>query len=726
MMKMPEVIDNYKILNLIKETDKACFYLCCDNAEEHWLLKVYKKNRKSRLSSLMDIKHPNAVEVIKEGFVFDSYSYMNKEYEIMAYLEAATTLCENMPVKENEVFEIIRQLAECLNVLHQKGFVHRNVTPENILMNGNEPILISYGFVTEIDLQDNVEEVLTKVFKQNEDVTGTEGFIAPEVYSGIISPAVDYFSLGMTLFYLLTGRKLSDKKENKNYKKGLFTGSFIDDVNRTAVLTVRQKQIICGLITLQHDKRWGYEELTRFFNGDDVAVYSDWNPPEPFVFGWKRLFDLKSIADELLKHPVYGARIIKNKKFTNYLVQLGLNKKAEQINNLIENKQASYSSSELCSVVYLTINDMKYKICDGKELKTKEDFYSLSEQLKKRVEYLVLSKKTLFCMWLSVLFEVNLSDFYSELNREDDFERFIAINEKRNKEGLWLLLIQFLNDKKIIIDVKPLPDAFFMPNLRQIIKKTACDEFRKKGSLFLVRKNDKYTVYNLTDCNRIFKHTFSDITGFVGGYILYNGKREPYVVIQKGRKPFVQKLNDAFEYFLNVEDYSSLNKLISLSFEYFHLNGDVIEKRKILDYINENHIEDLSAFAKLYYSLLQYEKRKINTYDFTREIKKICDEISKNPDENSYLVINELGKIYYQLDMKDEAMKCFEQGISLDINKKLINEIAIALMLYEQKKYKDAVAYFKLCLNERPESVRGNGEIFTLYSEACSALGLPA
>lgn len=723
---MPEVIDNYKILNLIKETAKACFYLCCDNVEKHLLLKVYKKNKKSRLLSLTDIMHPNAVEVINEGFVFDSVSSMNKEYEIMAYLEAATALYENMPLEENEAFEIIRQLAECLNVFHQKGFVHRNVTPENILMNGNEPVLISYGCITEIDLQDNVDEALTKVFKQNEDVTGTEGFIAPEVYSGIISPAVDYFSLGMTLFYLLTGRKLSDKKENKNYKKGLFSGNFIDDVNKTAELTVRQKQIICGLITLQHDKRWGYKELTRFFNGEDVAVYSDWNPPEPFVFRWKKMFDLKSIADELLKHPVSGARIIKNKKLTNYLLQLGLNKKADQINKLVANKQTSYNSMELCSVVYLTINDMKYKICDGKELKTKEDFYSLSEQLKKRVEYLMLSREPLFCMWLSVLFEVNLNDFYLQLNSEEDFERFIAINEKRNKEGLWNLLVQFLNDKKIIVDVKPLPDTFFMYNIVQITKKTVCDEFRKNGSLFLMRENKKYIAYNLINCKKIFRRKFSDITGFVGGYILYDGKREPYVVIQKGRNPFAKKLNDAFEYFLNIEDHSSLNKLISLSFEYFHLNGDVIEKRRILDYVNENHIDDLSAFAKLYYSLVQYEKRKINTYEFIHEIKKICDEISKNPDENSYLVINEIGKIYYQLDMKGEARKCFKQGISLDINKKMNNEIAIALMLSEQKKYKDAVAYFKLCLNERPESVRGNSEVFTLYSEACAALGLPA
>ena len=79
----------------------------------------------------------------------------------------------------------------------------------------------------------------------------------------------------------------------------------------------------------------------------------------------------------------------------------------------------------------------------------------------------------------------------------------------------------------------------------------------------------------------------TDITGFVGGYILYDGKREAYVVIQKGRNPFAKKLNDAFEYFLNIEDHSSLNKLISLSFEYFHLNGVVIEKRRILDYVNE-------------------------------------------------------------------------------------------------------------------------------------------
>lgn len=710
-------------MNLLFETDKACFYLCRDNAENSFILKVYKKNKKCLMSTLTDIKHTNAVEVVKEGFVFDAETSENKQYEIMPYIEKGIPLSKKAPLTENEAFEITRQIADCLNMFHQKGLIHRNVTPDNILLDGTKPLLTSYGCVTDIDLEDDVNEALTQVFKKKEEVTGTEGYIAPEVYSGIISPAVDFFSLGMTLFYLLTGRTICD---NKEFKKSLLSGTFIDEVNRTAQLTIRSKQIISGLITLQHDKRWRANDLERFFKGEDVEVYSDWNPPEPFVFRRKKIFDLKTIAADFLKHPVSGARMIKKHKLTKYLLQLGLDKMAEQINQLIANEQNSYSSMELCSAVYLAINNMTYKICEGKELKTKEDFYSLSEQLKKRVEYLVLSKEPLFCMWLSILFNVNLNDFHSELKCEENFERFVVINEKRNAEGLWPLLIQFLTNKEINVDVKQLPDSFFLANAQKIITMTDCDEFRKNGNLLAIIEDDNYVVYNLIDCKRIVSNTFSDIKGFKGGFILFDGKHEPSVIIQRGRNPFVKSLTETLEFFLSKEDYKSLNTLISISFELFHANKYIVWERKVLDYVEENHNEDLSAFARLYYSLIQWEKGVINTYAFSQKIEEMRDEVSKKKGENSYIVLNEIGKIFYQLDRKDDAMKCFEKGMTFDIHKEMINELAIGIILSEQKKYKDAVAYYRLCLNERPELIRGNEEIFSLYTEACASLGLSA
>ena len=200
-MNIPENIDSYEFLSLEKETEKALFYSCKDKTGKKCLIKFYKKNKKPHQNSLTKIYIPNAIEILKDGKFFDADTSKYFDYEIMPYLENATLLSEHVPLPEKEAFEIIKKLSECLNIFHKKGFIHRDVTPENILMNGNEPILISYGCLTEIDSQDDVDVSLTKVFKAKKDVTGTDGFIAPEVYTGVISPAVDYFCLGMTLYF---------------------------------------------------------------------------------------------------------------------------------------------------------------------------------------------------------------------------------------------------------------------------------------------------------------------------------------------------------------------------------------------------------------------------------------------------------------------------------------------------------------------------------------------
>ena len=82
-------------------------------------------------------------------------------------------------------------------------------------------------------------------------------------------------------------------------------------VNKNPVLSVKQKRLICGLITLQHDKRWGYDEISRFLNGEDVQVYTDWNPPEPFVFGFKKYFDVQLLSETFLKHSILSLELVR-------------------------------------------------------------------------------------------------------------------------------------------------------------------------------------------------------------------------------------------------------------------------------------------------------------------------------------------------------------------------------------------------------------------------------
>ena len=89
------------------------------------------------------------------------------------------------------------QMAEALIFLHQHHILHRDIKPENILLLPNGYIrLTDFGISTTVSQE--------KPFCTSR--SGTKGFMAPEIYEGKHDQAADFFALGVTLFYLRTGK----------------------------------------------------------------------------------------------------------------------------------------------------------------------------------------------------------------------------------------------------------------------------------------------------------------------------------------------------------------------------------------------------------------------------------------------------------------------------------------------------------------------------------------
>ncbi|THA72804.1 serine/threonine protein kinase [Streptomyces sp. A0958] len=111
-------------------------------------------------------------------------------------LSAAVT--EHGPLPEHAVRVLGAGLAEALAAVHERGLIHRDVKPSNVLLALDGPRLIDFGIARAIDATASLTSTGVSV--------GSPGYMAPEQIRGVdISGAADIFSLGAVLAYAATG-----------------------------------------------------------------------------------------------------------------------------------------------------------------------------------------------------------------------------------------------------------------------------------------------------------------------------------------------------------------------------------------------------------------------------------------------------------------------------------------------------------------------------------------
>ncbi|NET11105.1 MAG: serine/threonine protein kinase, partial [Symploca sp. SIO2B6] len=113
----------------------------------------------------------------------------------------------NHPIGEAQALQWLQQLAEVLHLIHQQQFFHRDIKPENIMLRSSgQLVLVDFGAVREMSYT---------YFEQLESTGGitrisSAGYTPPEQERGQAVLQSDFYSLGCTFIYLLTGKKPLD------------------------------------------------------------------------------------------------------------------------------------------------------------------------------------------------------------------------------------------------------------------------------------------------------------------------------------------------------------------------------------------------------------------------------------------------------------------------------------------------------------------------------------
>lgn len=204
-----QLIDGrYRVVRTLAQGGTGIIYLA-EDAQDNKLVTIETREIRSEqqrrlfqreTNLLRSLHHPNILHLLDFGV--DSSS--NTPYLVFDNAPRGT-LRDRYPygktVPLSTVVGYVDQLASALQYIHDRGIIHRDVKPENILVGSGEKILLSdFGVATTA----YASGLHNRKLEENE-VIGTPIYMAPEQFRGGAVPATDQYGLAVSVYEWLCG-----------------------------------------------------------------------------------------------------------------------------------------------------------------------------------------------------------------------------------------------------------------------------------------------------------------------------------------------------------------------------------------------------------------------------------------------------------------------------------------------------------------------------------------
>jgi serine/threonine protein kinase len=169
------------------------------------LREVYSTDRKfitrfkMEAEAASSLTHPNIVQVFDYGQSTDSYYIV---MELIQGVDLRRYLRVHHILDVDQAVAIARDVALGLGAAHRRQIVHRDVKPQNILVNGEELVKL-----TDFGIASMYKDLSAERLTTTGMTLGTVQYYAPEQAQGeIVKPAADVYALGIVMYEMLTGK----------------------------------------------------------------------------------------------------------------------------------------------------------------------------------------------------------------------------------------------------------------------------------------------------------------------------------------------------------------------------------------------------------------------------------------------------------------------------------------------------------------------------------------
>ncbi|QKG22060.1 serine/threonine-protein kinase [Actinomadura verrucosospora] len=260
LMRLPAALaERYEaVAELPVQGAESDLLLVRDEAGDRFVVKVFRRGYhadREVWAKLPALESPHVLRILETGHAD------GRDYEVTAYApDGNLRALIDGPMPDGTVREIAAQLADGLSALHRAGIVHRDLKPENVLVLEAEPLRLA---IADFGLSKVLDESV--VFASS---SRTLAYAAPESLSGQVSPARDWWSLGMIVRECATGRAPF---------RGLSETVVVDHlatrpVSADDVPDARLRLLCQGLLTRDPRRRWTGEQVAEWLDGASPQV----------------------------------------------------------------------------------------------------------------------------------------------------------------------------------------------------------------------------------------------------------------------------------------------------------------------------------------------------------------------------------------------------------------------------------------------------------------------
>ncbi|MFB4300700.1 protein kinase [Actinomadura sp. NTSP31] len=266
LMRLPAALaERYRaVAELPVQGAESDLLLVRDEQGERFVVKVFRRGYhadRDVWEKLPALDSPHVLRILETGHAD------GRDYEVAAYApDGNLRALIDGPLPEETVTAVAAQLADGLAALHRAGIVHRDLKPENVLVLDREPLRLAiadFGLSRVLDA--------SVVFASS---SRTLAYAAPESLSGQVSPARDWWSLGMIVRECATGRAPFQGLSETVVVDHLATRPVsADDVPDTRL------RLLCqGLLTRDPRRRWTGEQVSAWLDGGSPEVAEEAPP----------------------------------------------------------------------------------------------------------------------------------------------------------------------------------------------------------------------------------------------------------------------------------------------------------------------------------------------------------------------------------------------------------------------------------------------------------------